>query len=232
MGARGLGLVLVFALVGGAAGWAYGEQYGRPSISETAPAPVAAADPSIPFTPPEKTRPDSDLPPLTAQVATHDERLGTPKQGGVVVPVPNGWERVTFADSVQARWTPANAPSAGGYALRIQVLDEARTLSQKVGARAFELEADPSVSDFELLGSTVDTLKASFILDGYRKLTVIRWVSFDGNLADVEIAATGRRIDEPGMDALVARVATEVRRQRLPQTSPQKPGAATSSKTP
>lgn len=222
--------MLLLALVGGAAGWAYGEHREQPRISESAPAPVAAADPKIPFTPPEKTRPDSDLPPLPRQLATHEEQLGRPKQGGVVVPVPNGWERVTFADSVQARWTPPTGPADGGYVLRVQVLEESRTLSQKVGARAFELEDDPAVSDFELLASTVDTLKASFILNGYRKLTVIRWVSFDGNLADVEIAVTGRLIDEPGMDALVARIATEVRRQR-PGAPAQKPGAATSSST-
>ena len=36
--------------------------------------------------------------------------------------------------------------------LRVQVLDEPRTLSQKAGVRAFELEDDPLVRDFELLG--------------------------------------------------------------------------------
>ncbi len=215
MGVRGTVLLLLLALAGAAAGWAYAEQISAPGISRAVPAPLAASDPAIPFTPPEKTRPNSKLEPLSQQLATHDEMLGKAKVGGVVVPIPDGWERVTFADGVEARWSPPGAPP-GSYVLRVQVLDEPRTLSQKVGVRAFELEDDPSVSDFELLGTTLDTVKASFILGGYRKLTVIRWVSFDGSRADVEIAATGRLVDEPGMDALVARIARDVRRQPLP----------------
>ncbi len=215
MGVRGTVLLLLLALAGAAAGWAYAEHDAAPVISRAVPSPLAAADPSIPFTPPEKTKPNSKLEPLSQQLPTHDEKLGKAKEGGVVVPIPNGWERVTFAGSVQARWSPPDAPP-GSYVLRVQVLDEARTVSQKAGVRAFELEDDPSVSDFELLGTTLDTVKASFILDGYRKLTVIRWVSFDGSRADVEIAATGRLVDEPGMDALVAGIARDVRRQPLP----------------
>ena len=48
-------------------------------------------------------------------------------------------------------------------------------------------------------------------------LQVVRWVSFDGAGIDVEIAASGRLIDQPGLEALVARMATAVHRQPLPE---------------
>jgi ribosomal protein L28 len=44
-------------------------------------------------------------------------------------------------------------------------------------------------------------------------LQVVRWVSLDGSTVDVEISASGRVIDQPGLEALVARMATGVRRQ-------------------
>ena len=216
VGVRGTVLLLLAVLAGGAGGWAYAERTSGPVISGAAPGPVAADDPSIPYTPPEKTRPDSDLPPLTASVDMHDERLGTPRDGGIVLPVPDGWDRFTFSDDVQARWTAPGNPS-GAYSVRVQVIDENRSISQKVAARDDELLADAGVSDLEVFTQSVDTFRAGFIFGGYRKLTVIRWVSLgDAGFADVEIAATGRLIDERGMDALVARIATEVRRQPPP----------------
>ena len=102
--------------------------------------------------------------------------------------------------------------------------------------RPAELRRDDLVSDLRILGKSFDTLKASFIFQGYRRLTVIRWVSFGGGLVDLEIAATGRLIDEAGLEALVAKIDQEVRPQPLPTNATdeasQNPGAATSSRTP
>jgi len=224
-------LLLLAVLVGGAAGWAYAEEGDEPVVSEVAPTPVAAADPAIPYTPPEKTKPDPALDPLAESLPTHDEKLGAPRNGGVIVPVPNGWARTTFADGRQATWRLPDGPS-GGYTFRVQILDENRTVSQKVEVRPRELKTDDLVSDLQILERSFDTLKASFIFEGYRRLTVIRWVSFSGGLVDLEIAATGRLIDEAGLEALVAKIDQEVRRQPLPEKATQKPGAATSSSTP
>ncbi|MGZ5399561.1 MAG: hypothetical protein ACXWDL_01860 [Nocardioides sp.] len=230
MGVRATVLLLLAVLVGGAAGWVTAERTSGPVVSDTAPRPVAA-DPALPFSPPEKVKPNPDLAPLSETLPMHDERVGTPRDGGIVVPVPSGWEMTTFADDRQAKWSLPDGP-AGGYALRVQILDENRTVSQKVAVRPLELEADDSVSDLEIVETSFDTLTASFIFDGYRRLTVIRWVSFSGGLVDVEIAATGRLVDEGGMEALVARIAQEVRPQPLPERKQaQKPGAPTSSST-
>lgn len=213
MGARGLGLLLLLALVGGAAGWAYAEERAEPGISRAAPAPLAASDPAVPYTPPEVTKPDADLPPLAEGIATHDEKLGVAGEGGVVLPVPDGWERTTLRDA-EARWGPPATASGGGYYVRVQVVDLQRSLAQAVAERAAALPYDRRLTSLHIpSGQTGDTLRATFILDGWRKLQVTRWVSFDGNGVDLEISATGRLIDEQGLEALVSRIATEASRQ-------------------
>ena len=216
MGARGLGLLLLLALVGGAAGWAYAEESAEPGISRAAPAPLPAADPAVPYTPPEVTKPDADLPPLSEGIATHDEKLGLPGEGGVVLPVPNGWGRTALRDA-EARWGPPDTVTGGGYSVRVQVVDLQRSLAQAVAERAAALDFDTRLTDLEILDQQGDTLRATFILDGWRKLQVTRWVSFDGNGVDLEISATGRLIDERGLEALVAKIATETFRQPADQ---------------
>lgn len=210
-------MLLLLALVGGAAGWAYAAESAEPGISRAAPEPLPAADPAVPFTPPEVTRPDADLPPLPVGFSTHDEKLGPAGEGGVVLPVPDGWDRFSFADGVQARWTAPGNP-AGAYSVRVQVVDLPRSLQQMVAARAAELPLDDRISDLDIPpGQTGDTLRATFILDGYRRLQITRWLSFDGNGIDLEISATGRLIDERGLEALVSKIATEAFRQSPPQ---------------
>lgn len=229
VGLRGIVLLLLAVAVGGAAGWTYAERRSEPVVTTASPSPVAA-DPVLPFSPPDKVKPDPDLAPLPETLPLHDERVGRARDGGVIVPVPDGWARTNYADDRQAKWNLPDAP-AGGYTFRVVILDENRTVSQKVAVRPLELEADDAVSDLQVLETSFDTLKATFILDGFRRLTVIRWVSFGGGLVDVEIAATGRLVDEDGMEALVSRIAQEVRLQP-PKKKAQKPGAVTSSSTP
>jgi len=210
---RGIaGLVAVLALVGGLAGYGWAASRDGIVLSESAPVPVEAAGPAVPFTPPEKVNPDSDLPPVPTSLEVVTARIGTPKQGGIELPVPADWERTDLAGGVQARWAAPGSPD-GAYTVRVQVVDLPRSLAQGVAERAAALPLDPRVSDVEILQQTGDTLIASFILSGYRMLQVVRWVSFDGASVDVEIAASGRLIDQPGLEALVSRMATEVRQQ-------------------
>lgn len=208
-------MLLVLALVGGAAGWAWAAETSRPVTAERAPAPVAAADPALPYTPPEKVRDDSELPPLGEALPTHEEKIGPDTSEGLIVPVPDGWDRHDFADTVQARWTAPGNPS-GSYSVRVHSLaDDDRSLIQQVAQRAAALEYDGTITPgtLEVLESSGDTLTVTYVQDGYRRLQVVRWVSFLGGAADVEVAGTGRLVDERGLEQLVARIASGVRRQ-------------------
>jgi hypothetical protein len=226
VGFRGTVLVLLLLLAGGAGGWAWADATSGPVVSEATPTPVAAADPRLPYTRPEVTRPDPETPPLSTQLSFHDERLGSPKQTGLLVPIPDGWGRTSYADPNTATWRPPDPPLAGGYVVRVTLLDENRTIRQKVATRPIELQSQEGLTDLEVTSTSLDTLKAHFILDGFSRYTVIRWVSLDGDgLVDVEISASGRQIDEAGMEALVVEMAGDVRR------APQKPGADTPSST-
>jgi hypothetical protein len=209
------GLLLALVLVGGVAGWTWGASTSEPGRSGDAPAPVAAADPSLPYTAPEKVKPDSDLPPLPEGITTHEERLGPDTSEGLVVPVPDGWDRYNFSDTVQARWTAAGNPS-GAYSVRVHSLaDDDRSLIQQVAQREAALRYDDSIvpGSLEVIDSSGDTLVVTYVQAGYRRLQVIRWVSFLGGAADVEVAGTGRLVDERGLEQLVARIASGVRRQ-------------------
>ena len=210
---RGIaGLTVALALIGGLAGYGWSASRAEIVLSANAPTPVEAAGPAVPFTHPEKVNPDSDLPPVPTSLEVVTARIGTPQQGGIELPVPADWERTDLAGGVQARWAAPGSPD-GAYTVRAQVVDLPRSLAQAVAERAAALPLDPRVTDVEILQQTGDTLIASFILSGYRMLQVVRWVSFDGASVDVEIAASGRLIDQPGLEALVSRMATEVRQQ-------------------
>lgn len=234
MGLRALGILLALGLLGGVAGWAWAEAAASPRRTGDAPEPVAASGPALPYTPPEKTKPDPDVEPVPTSLTYHEEEFGSPKRGGVTVDVPDGWVREVFADPRTVRWSPPDAPGSGGYIVRLTLAQENRTLVQKVATRPIELEQQSGLTGLEVLSTSPDTLIASFILDGYRRLTVIRWVSLDGDgLVDVEIAASGRLVDRAGLEALVVEMAGSL--ERLPEPKQgderQKPGAETSSST-
>ena len=218
---RGIaGLAVALALLGGLAGYGWAASRADVVLDGSAPRPVEASGPAVPFTPPEKVNPDSDLPPVPVSLDVVTARIGTPKQGGIEVPVPADWERTDLTGGIQARWAAPGGPD-GAYTVRVQVVDQPRSLAQAVAERAAALPLDPRVADVEILQQTGDTLIASFILSGYRMLQVVRWVGFDGTSTDVEIAASGRLIDQPGLEALVARMATAVRPQ--PPERPNRP---------
>lgn len=212
---QGLGVLLLLAVLGGAAGWWYAVGGSRPVLSDDTPAPVVASGPALPYTPPEKVKSDSELEPLATGLATHDEFLGPVAAGGIRVPIPNGWTRLNISPGEESRWVPPGNPK-GSYSVRVQLRDDRRSLPQMVAERAAALPFDQRLSDLDITEAGGDTLSATFILDGYRRLTIVRWISFDGTEVDVEIAATGRLIDETGMEALLARMATQVRRVSPP----------------
>lgn len=225
-------MLLLLSLVGGgAAGWAYADTSDAPPVSQAAPSPVGAADPELPSSPEGVYAPNADLPPVSTSLRTRPARIGTPQDGGIVIPAPVDWER-TYLPGLESKWM-ARTDQLGSYQVRVErLVGENRTADQMVAGLVAQFPFDQSVTEFEPIQQTFDTLVAAYTYtsdsgDRYRRLTIVTWVSFSGGLVDVEIAATGRIEDRAGMERLVSLMARDVE----PQPMPQKPGNATSAST-
>ena len=117
MGWRALGVLLLVAAVGVGAGIALGFQQ-RPSVAtDGAAEPVPAESPSVPVDPPPSVAPDPDYPPMPTELRTHEELVGD-DAFGVVVPVPNGWEKFQVGPA-ELRWTPPDNPDHT-YSVRVE----------------------------------------------------------------------------------------------------------------
>ena len=220
--ARATGGVVLLAALGIAGGYLYASTSAGAPAAAGVPRQITASNPALPFTPPEKVNDDSNIPPLPTTLPTHIEKLGKPGHGGVAVPIPDGWIHTVLSPQ-EENWRPADV-ATGGYGVRIAVVDLRRSLAQVVAERAAALPFDPRLSDLQIIDESIDTLRASFILGGYRKLQITRWVSFDSNGIDLEISASGRLIDEQGMESLVANISSEA--TRLPAPRSQADGGA------
>ena len=190
-----------------------------PSAARTRRSPTAAAqragrgaDPGRPVHAArgDQARPRPAAAPGRATRPTTRSSVGG-RRGGIVVPVPNGWERTNLADGragpVDATRTTRPAATPCGS----RSLDQprhARADGRRRGRPSCPLDTpdlrprDPRTSPRHAAGDL-----------HHRRLPhgcqIIRWLSFDGDGVDLEISATGRLIDERGLEALVAKVATE-----------------------
>ncbi len=203
--------MLLFILVGGGAGFGVSTLLDRPAPATGTPQPLAAANPSYPYTPPLEVLPDPTEPgPLQAPFKTHEDTLG----GGpfaVTFPVPVGWQRTNTAPG-EARWTLRDNPR-NTYSVRVELVgSQTRTPSNMISLRVSDLQSAPAISDFRSLDVSDNQLIFSFVQVQHRKVSVIRWVSPRGGTnAEVEIAATGREVDRGGLEALVGLLAAQVR---------------------
>lgn len=206
--ARGLGVALLLALLGAAAGYGLGGLFREAPASIDA-TPLAASSPSFPTDPPVDVRPDPDLPALEPSLRTKPERVGS-TAFGVTVPVPDGWAR-TDTDLVESKWAPPGAP-LNTYLLRVKIVSGQRlaidnALEQRRGA------LESVVTEFDLEYQTSDTFVATYVNDGYRRLAMERFLSLDGSdNAFVTVAVIGRLSDREGLNVLLGRVSAGARR--------------------
>ncbi len=212
---RGLGALLLLILVGGGAGYGVATLLDRPPTAWGTPRPMAASGPAYPYTAPIEVLPDPETPPpLRAPFDTREDTLG----GGpfaVTFPVPVGWQR-TNTNSGEARWKPAGSGD-NTHSVRVELVgSQTRTPENQVALRISDLQSATGIDDFRVLGQSADQLVFSFVMDQHRRVSVIRWVSPRGGTnAEVEIAATGRVVDQRGLEDLVGLLAAEVRPAEL-----------------
>ena len=192
-------LLTVGAAAGFGASWAVGE---NPSGTGAA-VPVVATSPSLPIDPVPELLPDPTTPALAAGLPLVRQAVGS-GSFRMTLPTPKGWD--FFENSLNEwQWRPPDQPDFG-YVLRVeQVLSNRRSIDWTLDRRIDDLREDES--NVEILDETSDSLHFSYVTSNHLRHGYLRWVDLTGSdNAQVEIAVTGRRVDDAGMADLIARV--------------------------
>ena len=127
----------------------------------------------------------------------------------VELSVPRVWVRNDLAED-EWTWRPEDQPKYA-YVLRVeQVRGDRDPISRVLANREVALKEDEV--DLEVVGQTTDSLHFTYTADDHLRHGLLRWVSVPGtSTAQVEVAISGRDVDVPGMQDLIARVAAGVR---------------------
>ena len=207
--ARGLGWALLFAVLGGAGGYAVAGLLQDDDPRFIDPAPVVAVSPSFPTDPPVVIKPDPPYPVLERGLPLQPVRVGS-ESFGVTVPVPRGWPR-TDSDLVESKWLPPGAP-VNSYLLRVKIISGLHlTVEQAMEQRRDDLASVVAEFDQETYGD--GTFAATYVNDGHRRLAIERFLSLDdSDSAFVTIVVIGRVTDREGLYDLIARVSAGARR--------------------
>lgn len=169
-----------------------------------AASPVAAQSPSLPVDPVPELFPDSTSAPLAVGLDLVRQQVGT-GDFRMTLPVPRGW-RFSVNSLNEWQWRPPVQPDFG-YVLRVeQVLSNRRSIDWTLDRRIDELDEDEE--NLEILGQTDDTLHFTYVTSNHLRHGYLMWLDLTGSdNAQVEIAVTGRAVDDPGMADLVTRIA-------------------------
>jgi hypothetical protein len=209
---RGLGVAVVLLCAGVAGGYAVADRSEEQPVRSGVLEPVPAESPAVPTPSEFPTEPDPDEEALASNLSTVPVVLRLDHRGaGVVAQVPEGWRQFRLPDSDTWTFTQDGNP-ANTFGLRIQLIfGQRQAVSVAKTARIAALEsavAQGNMLDLHVTAQVADTIEANYIDDGgYRRFTVERWVAFDGDTAYVDVAATGRTVDQDGLRDLVSRTA-------------------------
>jgi hypothetical protein len=213
MSMRGLGAVLVLALVGLVGGFAVGHVVRAEPVTLSGASPVPARNPSIPV---DRVRPyahDISYPGLQAGLSYRRHTIGPPSFRWAY-DVPRGWQPFAFEETLdEVRWRPRGEPEVGGFSLRVKLSTEHKTKESMVAQKLSAMEA--GYDDVEVLGRTGDLLSFSYRepAGNVKRYNTFRWFSLPGQSeAKFEMSVVGREVDRPGLDDLLARVSGSIRK--------------------
>lgn len=228
---RALGVAVVLLGVGGAVGYAVADRTEPEPVRASEAAPVPAVSPAVPTPPALDIYPDPDAPALAPGVPTTVEELRRTRRGsGVAVAVPDGWIRNRLPEGETWTFVPA-INTRNTYGLRIEYVAGLRqSVAVAKTARLAALrqaQADGNLEGLEVTAGSSDGFEATYVDGGYLRLTMERWVAATpGGTAYVEIAVTGRTVDEEGLRDLLAQVVTSASPlEPLPPEPPESSGS-------
>lgn len=205
---RGLAVLGLMLAVGTVVGFGVSLSIAEHPPSSGAATPVVAQSPSLPVDPVPELLPDPTTAPLEPRLELVRQQVGS-GDFRMSLPVPKGWDY--FVNSLNEwQWRPPGQP-AFGYVLRVeQVLSNRRSIDWTLDRRIDELNEDEG--NVEILSQTADSLHFTYVTSNHLRHGYLTWLDLTGSdNAQVEIAVTGRAVDEDGMGDLIARIAAGVR---------------------
>ncbi|WP_182524945.1 hypothetical protein [Nocardioides dongkuii] len=208
MTARGLVAALALALVGLAAGYGVGALRGGEPGTIPVAAPLPAASPAYPRDPEVTVRPDPDFPTLERNLPVRPVRLGEPPFDLRLL-VPRGWIR-SDATMGASQWYPPPGPdlTENTYFLRVRFVASLFTgVEEARDARIEALGSASGISELDVESRSADTFVATYVSEGYRRVTMERFVT-DGRSGNAfaSIAVIGREEDRDGLTSLLEAV--------------------------
>lgn len=198
-------VAVVLAAAGVAGGYAYADLHASSSTEGGPGRPAAATGPAYPSTPKDPgVDNDPNDPPLAEDIPLVSAKLGEPG-AGITLQVPEGWVRTNQPNGTESRWS--FLPSLDTpYSVRVSLVDTRQSTQGMVAAKIVQLPFDSRIRELEVLEQDDDSAVFTYIFGRKRIEQVDRYVTLSGGPADVEIATSGRLVDDPGMRALVARM--------------------------
>ncbi len=172
-----------------------------------AASPVAAQSPSLPVDPVPDLLPDPPMPALEPGIDLVRQEVGS-GDFRMTLPVPLGWD-FSVNSLNEWQWRPPDQPSFG-YLVRVeQVLSNRRSIDWTLDRRIDELDEDET--NLEILDRTEDSLHFTYVTANHLRHGYLTWLDLTGSdNAQVEIAVTGRDVDDAGMADLIDRIAGEM----------------------
>ena len=168
--------------------------------------------------PPEQTYlPDPDTEPLAPDLPSSPEELRVSRRGiGVTVDIPVGWQQNQVSETNMWNFVKPGNPFFT-YLLRVNIVrGQNVSISVAKAGRIAALEESDSndagtVEDFTVTAEREDTFEATYTSGGYLRVTMEKWVSFDGSHAWASVSVTGRTVDEEGLRDLLNRTIASMR---------------------
>lgn len=211
---RVIGFFLVLLLLGAGAGYAWAAATTDEPASAEGPVPVAAVSPAAPTMPALDVLPDPTEPALEVDLPTEETVLRDSRRSPALrLLQPVGW-RVTHVPGSDWNWA-VEGNSLNTYKLRVGVI-KGRHLSVRAAKAARiaayqDAEEEGNLADFTVESDTDDMFIATYVDQGYLRVTMERYVVLDdSDEAYAVVAVTGREVDRPGLTDLLARVAASM----------------------
>ena len=227
---RTLGVAAVLLCVGVAGGYAVADRNQEEPVSSDTLEPVPAVSPAVPAPAEQTYLPDPGTDPLAPDLPSSPVDLRVSRRGiGVTVDIPDGWQQNQVPETNMWNFVKPGNPFYT-YLLRVNIVrGQNVSISVATAGRIAALEESDSndsgtVEDFTVTAEREDTFEATYTSGGYLRVTMEKWVSFDGSHAWASVSVTGRTVDEEGLRDLLNRTIDSMQPiEASPPKEPDKP---------